>query len=39
VAGWCECGDELSGSGATELVNYDNKEDTRIILKWTSMNW
>jgi hypothetical protein len=21
VAGWCECGDELSVSGATELVN------------------
>jgi hypothetical protein len=22
VAGCCECGDEPSGSGATELVNY-----------------
>jgi hypothetical protein len=23
VAGCCECGDEPSGSGATELVRYD----------------
>jgi hypothetical protein len=25
VAGCCECGDEPSGSGATELVSYKSK--------------
>jgi hypothetical protein len=26
LAGFCECGDEPSGSGATELVSYSNSE-------------
>jgi hypothetical protein len=32
VAGCCECGDEPSGSCATELVTYMHKNDKEIKL-------
>jgi hypothetical protein len=31
VAGCCECGDEPSGSGATELVSYLSAVKTRPV--------
>jgi hypothetical protein len=32
VAGCCECGDEPSGSGATELVRYEAEEEPKTVV-------
>jgi hypothetical protein len=37
VAGFCECGDEPSGSGATELFNYVH-EYVVILANCSSLN-